>query len=57
MTEPVHPAHQIKADDEENSNMSKKVAEIGPYWPKLAKNGQKWPKFNRIRPILKCPSN
>ena len=33
----------MKANDEENSNIEKKMAEIGPDWPKLAKmvkNGQ-----------------
>ena len=43
MNEPNQTAHQIKADDEVNSNIYKKLAKISPDWPKLAKmtkNGQ-----------------
>ena len=45
MNEPNQTAHQIKADDEVNSNIYKKLAKISPDWPKLAemtKIGQNW---------------
>ena len=55
--EPYQVAYQMKAKDEENSNIVKKLAEIGPNWPKLAKKGKKWPKFDLIRAIPSCTSN
>ena len=47
----------MKANDEENSNIVKKLVKIGPNWPKLAKEGKKWPKFDLIRAIPSCISN
>ena len=47
----------MKANEEENSNIEKKFAEISPYWLKLGENGQKWPKFDLIRAIPSCTSN
>ena len=40
MNEPTQPAYQIEADNQENPNIKKKLAEIGLNWPKLAKKGQ-----------------
>ena len=31
-------AQKMKADDQENSNIEKTLPDIGPDWPKMAKN-------------------
>ncbi len=40
MNESSQSEHQMKADNVLNSNIGKKMPEIGPNWPKMAKNGQ-----------------
>ena len=47
----------MKADEEVTSKNSRKCAEIGPDWSKLAEIVQKWPKFDLTRAIKSCSSN
>ena len=39
----------MKANDEVNSKIDEKWAELGPDWSKLAKIGQKYPKLTVLR--------
>ena len=45
MNGPTQPAHQMKAHDEENSNIRKN----GRNWQELAQNGPEWPEKAKIQ--------
>ena len=42
----IKPTHQVEALDAENSNFKRKLAKIGPKWPKIDKNGRNSQNFN-----------